>query len=82
MILLKLANLANMAVRRKGTDMTRVTATEFKNKVGTYSDNAMQAPVIITSHDRDRLVLMSADEYRRLTDQTADVPVDRKNRTD
>ena len=28
--------------------MTRVTATEFKNNIGTYSDAAMRAPVIIT----------------------------------
>ena len=47
--------------------MTRVSATEFKNNIGTFSDAAMNEPVIITSHQRDRLVLMSADEYRRLT---------------
>lgn len=47
--------------------MTRVTATEFKNNIGTFSDAAMNEPVIITNHDRDRLVLMSAEEYRRLT---------------
>ena len=47
--------------------MTRVTATEFKNNVGAFSDAAMREPVIITSHQRDRLVLISADEYCRLT---------------
>ena len=47
--------------------MTRVIATEFKNNVGAFSDAAMREPVIITSHQRDRLVLISADEYRRLT---------------
>ena len=47
--------------------MTRVTATEFKNNIGAFSDVAMIEPVIITSHQRDRLVLLSADEYRRLT---------------
>ena len=46
--------------------MTRVSATEFKNNIGAFSDAAMNAPVIITSHQRDRLVLMSAEEYRRL----------------
>ena len=30
----------------------------------------MSEPVIITSHERDRLVLLSADEYRRLTGAT------------
>jgi len=47
--------------------MTRVSATEFKNNIGAFSDAAMSEPVIITSHERDRLVLMSAEEYRRLT---------------
>lgn len=46
--------------------MTRVSATEFKNNIGAFSDAAMNEPVIITSHQRDRLVLMSAEEYRRL----------------
>ena len=50
--------------------MTRVTATDFKNNIGAFSDAAMNAPVIITSHQRDRLVLLSADEYRRLTGTT------------
>lgn len=46
--------------------MPHVSA-DFKNNIGTYSDAAMSEPVIITSHHRDRLVLLSADEYRRLT---------------
>ena len=46
--------------------MTRVCATEFKNNIGAYSDAAMSEPVIITSHQRDRLVLLSAEDYKRL----------------
>ncbi|WP_424991331.1 type II toxin-antitoxin system Phd/YefM family antitoxin [Fluviibacterium sp. S390] len=60
--------------------MTRVTATEFKNNIGAFSDAAMQEPVIITSHQRDRLVLLSADEYRRLTGAMQDGSDDRKKR--
>lgn len=56
--------------------MTRVTATDFKNNIGAFSDAAMSEPVIITSHQRDRLVLLSADEYRRLTGKGGDT--DRK----
>lgn len=56
--------------------MTRVTATEFKNNIGAFSDAAMSEPVIITSHDRDRLVLISAEEYSRLAGQGVDA--DRK----
>lgn len=58
--------------------MTRVSATEFKNNIGAFSDAAMNEPVIITSHQRDRLVLMSADEYRRLTGGTGGVSDARK----
>ena len=58
--------------------MTRVTATEFKNNIGAFSDAAMQEPVIITSHQRDRLVLLSADEYQRLTGTPEGVSKDRK----
>ena len=58
--------------------MTRVTATEFKNNVGAFSDAAMREPVIITSHQRDRLVLLSAEEYQRLTGTSEGVSEDRK----
>lgn len=46
--------------------MTHVTATEFQQNVGSYSDAALKEPVIITSHKRDRLVLMGVEEYTRL----------------
>lgn len=60
--------------------MTRVSATEFKNNIGAYSDAAMSEPVIITSHQRDRLVLLSAEEYKRLIGEEEDVAPDMKRR--
>ena len=60
--------------------MTRVSATDFKNNIGAYSDAAMSEPVIITSHHRDRLVLLSADEYRRLTGTSEGITDDDKVR--
>lgn len=60
--------------------MTRVSATEFKNNIGAYSDAAMSEPVIITSHQRDRLVLLSAEEYRRLIGDDEDVAPEMKKR--
>lgn len=60
--------------------MTRVSATEFKNNFGAYSDAAMKEPVIITSHQRDRLVVISAEEYRRLVGEGEGVSPDRKQR--
>lgn len=60
--------------------MTRVTATEFKNNIGTFSDAAMNGPVIITNHNRDRLVLMSVEEYRRLTGTAEGVTTEMEER--
>jgi prevent-host-death family protein len=45
---------------------TRVTSTEFSNKLDLYFQKAMSEPVTITHHGRDSLVVMPADEYRRL----------------
>jgi prevent-host-death family protein len=38
----------------------KVTSTEFQQNIGRYQDAAMQAPVVITKHDRPHTVLMSA----------------------
>ena len=46
--------------------MKSVTTTEFYRNFGTYSDAAMREPVSITNHGRDSLVVLSADEYKRL----------------
>ena len=46
--------------------MRRVTSTEFQQSVGACSDDAMREPVVITSHNRDRLVLLDINEYNRL----------------
>lgn len=47
--------------------MTKVSATEFQNQVGRYIDAAQRGPVTVTSHGRDRVVLLSPELYRRLT---------------
>jgi prevent-host-death family protein len=46
--------------------MTRISSTEFQQNIGVYSDAAMRTPVVITKRDRDRLVLMSIEDYNRL----------------
>ena len=38
----------------------KVTSTEFQQNVGRYQDAALQAPVVITKHDRPHTVLISA----------------------
>ena len=44
----------------------RVTTAEFIEGYGTLADKALTEPVTITKNGRDRLVLVSADEYARL----------------
>ena len=48
--------------------MSKVTITsgDFLKSYGRIVETAMREPVSITSHGRERLVLLSADEYRRL----------------
>ena len=46
--------------------MVKITSTEFQRNVGTYTDIAMREPVVVTSHQRDRFVVLSAEEYERL----------------
>lgn len=57
----------------------RITSTEFQQNVGAYSDTAQREPVIITSHNRDRLVLLSAEDYRQLTGVTDGVTPEKED---
>lgn len=43
-----------------------VPSGEFQKAFGRYREAALREPVTITNHGRDSLVLLSADEYRRL----------------
>jgi prevent-host-death family protein len=44
----------------------KVSTAEFIKNFGTLADKALQEPVTITKHGRDRLVLVEAAEYERL----------------
>jgi PHD/YefM family antitoxin component YafN of YafNO toxin-antitoxin module len=46
--------------------MLTVTSTEFRQNVGRYEDEALRQPVAITRDGQERLVVLSAEEYRRL----------------
>jgi prevent-host-death family protein len=46
--------------------MSVVTSAEFQRNLGLYQDKALGEPVTITKNGRDRLVLLSFDEYQRL----------------
>ncbi len=47
--------------------MRTVTAREFKQNTGKYQDLALSGPVTITKHDRPTYVLLSFEDYQRLT---------------
>lgn len=46
--------------------MIRVPASTFVRNFGRYQDTALTEPVAITSNGRERTVMISAEEYRRL----------------
>jgi prevent-host-death family protein len=46
-----------------------VTSGDFLKSYGSIVETALREPVTITSHGRERLVLLSMDEYRRLKEK-------------
>lgn len=46
--------------------MTNVSSAEFQRNLGRYQDKALSEPVTITKNGRERLVLLSIEEYQRL----------------
>jgi prevent-host-death family protein len=47
--------------------MEIVSAVEFQRQIGHYQDQALIEPITVTRNGRERLVMMSVEEYRRLT---------------
>ena len=46
----------------------KATATQFKNNMGKYMDSSKTAPVIIEKSGRNTAVLISFEEYERLSE--------------
>jgi prevent-host-death family protein len=46
--------------------MITITSVEFQRNFGRYQDEALKEPVSITTNGRERIVVLSADEYHRL----------------
>jgi prevent-host-death family protein len=44
----------------------RISSAEFQKRFGSLADKALTEPVTITRNGRDRLVLLSVEEYDRL----------------
>jgi prevent-host-death family protein len=54
-------------------DIITVTAAEFQRHFGRYQDEALVQPVAITRNGRERLVVISSEEYRRLRRRAREV---------
>lgn len=46
--------------------MITITSVEFQRNFGRYQDKALLEPVVITRNGRERMVVLSAEEYHRL----------------
>ena len=46
--------------------MVTVTSAEMQKQFGRYREIAQREPVSITNHGRESLVMISADEFKRL----------------
>jgi prevent-host-death family protein len=46
--------------------METTTSAEFQRKFGQYQDRALVEPVMVTRNGRERVVLISAAEFKRL----------------
>ena len=53
----------------------KVTTADFIKNFGQLSDKALSEPVTITKNGRDRLVVLSVDEYERLKRRDREVIV-------
>ena len=52
--------------RKLEQKMVTITAAQFQKQFGRYRDLALKEPVAVTHHGRESLVIVAADEFRRL----------------
>lgn len=50
--------------------MKSVKSTEFQNKMGLYQDMAQKEPIAVTRHNRVSFVLLSFEQYQKLTQES------------
>ncbi len=46
--------------------MLKVSSAEFQRHFGRYQDSAIREPILVTRNGRERVVLLSVEEYQRL----------------
>ena len=61
-----------MAIRGGRFLMQTMSAKDAKNAFGLLLDKARAAPVTVEKHGRGVVVVLSVEEYERLTSTTAD----------
>lgn len=44
----------------------QVSSTDFQKQVGLFQDKALSEPIFVTRNGRERTVLLSVEEYRRM----------------
>ncbi len=54
------------AMETRHVEMVKVSAAEFQRNIGRYQDLALTQPVAVTRNGRERTVMISIEEYRRL----------------
>lgn len=47
--------------------MIKVSSAEFQRNIGRYQDMALREPIAVTRNGRERTVMLSVEEYERLT---------------
>ncbi len=52
--------------------MQVTTSAEFHRRIGHFQDRALVEPIMVTRNGRARVVLISAQEYERLTATRSD----------
>lgn len=57
--------------------MVTITAADLAKQFGKYRDIALREPVSVTHHGRETLVMLAADEYKRLKTMEEDMDKDR-----
>lgn len=53
--------------RNRGCAMRKVSSGEFQRETGKWQDLALREPIAITKHQRPAYVLLSFEEYKRMT---------------
>lgn len=49
--------------------MFMISSSELQKHLGLYQDKALLEPIAVTRNGRERIVILSADEYHRLKKQ-------------